>query len=162
MYQGLLKSPLGLIVIKRSDIGISAVEILDSEEPAFKEIIHPEIIIAQKQLLAYFSGDLKEFDLSFDLSGHPPFHLSVWQELQKIPYGETRSYSNIADALSSPGAVRAVGLANAKNPIAIILPCHRVIGKNGSLTGYAYGLETKKWLLSFELENSETKRGMLF
>jgi len=101
------------------------------------------------QLDAYFSGDLKEFTLELHLDG-TPFQRRVWEQLQLIPYGETRSYGELADAVGSPGASRAVGLANGKNPIGIIVPCHRVVGANGSLTGYGGGLDRKKRLLDFE------------
>ncbi len=101
------------------------------------------------QLSAYFAGDLKEFDLPLKLAG-TPFQQRVWQQLQRIPYGETWSYGKLADALGNPKASRAVGLANGKNPIGIIVPCHRVIGANGNLTGYGGGLERKKQLLDFE------------
>ena len=101
------------------------------------------------QLEVYFSGDLKEFTLELRLDG-TPFQRRVWEQLCLIPYGETRSYGELADALGSPGASRAVGLANGKNPIGIIVPCHRVVGANGSLTGYGGGLDRKKRLLDFE------------
>ncbi|WP_435225347.1 methylated-DNA--[protein]-cysteine S-methyltransferase [Streptomyces sp. Tue6028] len=104
---------------------------------------------AADQLEAYFRGELKEFTLELSLRG-TPFQCSVWDQLRRIPYGETRSYGDLADALGSPGASRAVGLANGKNPIGIIVPCHRVVGADGSLTGYGGGLDRKKRLLDFE------------
>ncbi|MGW0760587.1 methylated-DNA--[protein]-cysteine S-methyltransferase [Streptomyces sp. NPDC002814] len=104
---------------------------------------------AEDQLKAYFAGELKEFTLELRLHG-TPFQRTVWDQLRKIPYGETRSYGDLADALGNPGASRAVGLANGKNPIGIIVPCHRVVGAGGSLTGYGGGLERKRRLLEFE------------
>ena len=104
---------------------------------------------ATTQLQAYFAGELKEFTLELRLHG-TPFQRTVWDELRRIPYGETRSYGDLADALGNPGASRAVGLANGKNPIGIIVPCHRVVGANGSLTGYGGGLDRKQRLLDFE------------
>jgi methylated-DNA-[protein]-cysteine S-methyltransferase len=101
------------------------------------------------QLKAYFAGELKDFTLPLRLHG-TPFQRSVWDQLRKIPYGETRSYGQLAAALGNPGASRAVGLANGKNPIGIIVPCHRVIGAGGSLTGYGGGLPRKQRLLDFE------------
>ncbi|MEV0481414.1 methylated-DNA--[protein]-cysteine S-methyltransferase [Streptomyces sp. NPDC050508] len=101
------------------------------------------------QLQAYFAGELKEFTLQLRLHG-TPFQQTVWDKLRRIPYGETRSYGDLADALGKPGASRAVGLANGKNPIGIIVPCHRVVGANGSLTGYGGGLDRKQRLLDFE------------
>ncbi|KPI17055.1 Methylated-DNA--protein-cysteine methyltransferase [Actinobacteria bacterium OK074] len=103
----------------------------------------------EEQLKAYFAGELKEFTLQLTLNG-TPFQRDVWAQLQRIPYGETRSYGELADALGNPGASRAVGLANGKNPIGIIVPCHRVVGASGDLTGYGGGLDRKKRLLDFE------------
>ena len=104
---------------------------------------------AEEQLKAYFAGELKEFTLELRLHG-TEFQASVWRELRRIPHGETRSYGELADALGNPKASRAVGLANGRNPIGIIVPCHRVVGANGSLTGYGGGLERKQRLLDFE------------
>ncbi|WP_409468547.1 methylated-DNA--[protein]-cysteine S-methyltransferase [Streptomyces sp. HC307] len=103
----------------------------------------------EEQLQAYFAGELKEFTLELRLNG-TPFQRTVWDQLRRIPYGETRSYGELADALGNPHASRAVGLANGRNPIGIIVPCHRVIGANGGLTGYGGGLERKQRLLDFE------------
>lgn len=104
---------------------------------------------AVEQLRAYFEGDLKEFNLKLSPDG-TTFQKAVWNELGKIPYGSTSTYGQIAEAIKNPKASRAVGLANNKNPIPIIIPCHRVVGKNGALTGYAYGLEMKEFLLKLE------------
>lgn len=101
------------------------------------------------QLEVYFAGELKEFTLELRLSG-TPFQRGVWEQLRTIPYGETRSYGQLADALGSPTASRAVGLANGRNPIGIIVPCHRVVGADGGLTGYGGGLDRKQRLLDFE------------
>lgn len=106
----------------------------------------------EKQLKEYFKGQRNVFDLPLQMKG-TQFQQEVWQALQEIPYGETRTYSDIAVAIGRPKATRAVGMANHCNPLAIIVPCHRVIGKNGSLTGYAGGLEKKQALLA--LESSE-------
>ncbi|MFF3389372.1 methylated-DNA--[protein]-cysteine S-methyltransferase [Streptomyces sp. NPDC002669] len=102
-----------------------------------------------RQLDAYFAGELHEFDLPLHLGG-TPFQRSVWEQLRHIPYGETRSYGELAEILGKPGASRAVGLANGKNPVGIIVPCHRVIGASGGLTGYGGGLDRKQRLLAFE------------
>ncbi|MBA4861957.1 methylated-DNA--[protein]-cysteine S-methyltransferase [Streptomyces sp. PSKA54] len=101
------------------------------------------------QLKAYFAGELKEFTLPLQLHG-TPFQRTVWEQLRKIPYGETRSYGELAHELGNPKASRAVGLANGRNPVGIIVPCHRVVGADGSLTGYGGGLERKQQLLDFE------------
>ncbi|MGW2052195.1 methylated-DNA--[protein]-cysteine S-methyltransferase [Streptomyces sp. NPDC001858] len=103
----------------------------------------------EAQLEAYFAGELKEFTLELRLRG-TPFQRAVWAELRKIPYGETRTYGELAEALGNPSASRAVGLANGKNPVGIVVPCHRVIGAGGGLTGYGGGLERKQRLLDFE------------
>ncbi len=104
---------------------------------------------AADELRRYFAGERVQFSCPLDLHG-TPFQLMVWRELQQIPYGETRSYGEIAQAIGRPTASRAVGAANGANPVAIIVPCHRVIGSKGSLTGYGGGLPTKAWLLSLE------------
>ncbi|MFJ5933281.1 methylated-DNA--[protein]-cysteine S-methyltransferase [Streptomyces sp. NPDC003444] len=104
---------------------------------------------AVRQLDAYFAGDLTAFDLPLHLVG-TPFQLRVWERLSLIPYGETRTYGELAEELGNPGASRAVGLANGKNPVSIIVPCHRVVGAGGGLTGYGGGLDRKQRLLAFE------------
>ncbi|MEU4145545.1 methylated-DNA--[protein]-cysteine S-methyltransferase [Streptomyces parvulus] len=104
---------------------------------------------AREELTAYFEGGLTDFTLDLRLNG-TPFQRTVWDELRRIPYGETRTYGQLADTLGNPAASRAVGLANGRNPIGIIVPCHRVIGTGGSLTGYGGGLERKRRLLDFE------------
>jgi len=104
---------------------------------------------AVRQLRAYFDGALRIFDLPLDMQG-TPFQKQVWHELERIPYGETRSYMQIAVAVGAPKAVRAVGAANGANPIPIVVPCHRVIGTSGKLTGYGGGLPLKKRLLELE------------
>lgn len=108
---------------------------------------------AVDQLTAYFAGDLQEFDLDIEMAG-TEFQRKVWNALRTIPYGETRSYGEIAEQIGSPNAFRAVGLANGHNPIAVIVPCHRVIGANGSLTGFGGGLERKSALLELERETA--------
>ncbi|MBY8876776.1 methylated-DNA--[protein]-cysteine S-methyltransferase [Actinacidiphila acidipaludis] len=111
------------------------------DHPVFEQVV--------TQLAEYFAGERTGFDLDLRLSG-TPFQQRVWSALRDIPYGETVSYGELADVLGQPGASRAVGLANGKNPVGIIVPCHRVIGANGSLTGYGGGLDRKRWLLAFE------------
>lgn len=108
---------------------------------------------AVDQLNAYFAGELTDFDLELDLRG-TAFQRQVWQALLTIPFGETRSYGEIAEQIGAPGAARAVGLANGHNPIAIVVPCHRVIGASGSLTGYGGGLDRKRSLLALEMRHS--------
>jgi len=133
-----------------SDSGLRVVEFvpfhpLEGEQRDTDPVLRESVA----QLRAYFTRKLRHFDLPLDLQG-TPFQLRVWKALVKIPYGETRSYSQIAVAVNSPNAVRAVGAANGANPVAIIVPCHRVIGSDGKLTGYGGGLPLKKKLLELE------------
>ncbi|MEV6676772.1 methylated-DNA--[protein]-cysteine S-methyltransferase [Streptomyces erythrochromogenes] len=116
------------------------------ERVAAGEEPFPEVV---RQLAAYFAGELTEFDLPLRLEG-TAFQRSVWEQLARIPYGETWSYGELAAKLGKPNASRAVGLANGKNPVGIIVPCHRVIGASGSMTGYGGGVERKVRLLAFE------------
>jgi methylated-DNA-[protein]-cysteine S-methyltransferase len=108
---------------------------------------------ATQQLAEYFAGQRRHFDLPLALRG-TPFQEQVWQALTEIPYGATWSYGQLAERIGNPRAVRAVGLANGRNPISILVPCHRVIGADGSLTGYGGGLERKRWLLAHEGQHS--------
>ena len=110
-----------------------------------------------EQLTAYFAGSLAKFDVELQLVG-TKFQCRVWAALQKIPYGETRSYGQIAEQIGSPGASRAVGLANGRNPVGIIVPCHRVIGSGGALTGYGGGIDRKRTLLTLEHQNTAGTR----
>jgi methylated-DNA-[protein]-cysteine S-methyltransferase len=105
-----------------------------------------------RQLAEYFGGQRTDFDVPMTLAG-TPFQRTVWAALREIPYGQTRSYGELAEQIGRPGAARAVGLANGRNPIGIIVPCHRVVGATGSLTGYGGGLERKQYLLEFEYRN---------
>lgn len=107
------------------------------------------LVRAREELLAYFAGELREFRLPLAPSG-TPFQWQVWAALAEIPYGQTRTYGELAAAIGRPGAVRAVGQANHRNPLPIVLPCHRVVGKGGALTGYAGGLALKRALLRLE------------
>lgn len=119
----------------------------DENAVPFKETI--------AQLYAYFTGELHEFDLPLKATG-TPFQEMVWQALTSIPYGKTVSYKDIAEHVHLPKAARAVGMANGRNPISIIIPCHRVIGANGKLTGYGGGIHRKEWLLGHEHEDKQT------
>ena len=125
--------------------GFAAAEAKCEETPLIKK--------AALQLKKYFSGKLREFSLPLDMRG-TAFQIDVWNALQQIPYGETRSYKDIAALIDRPKAVRAVGLANNRNPVSIIVPCHRVIGHNGALVGYGGGLPLKRYLLNLESAGS--------
>ena len=115
----------------------------------------PVLVEAGRQLTAYFERDLKYFDLPMTLRG-TPFQRSVWAVLREIPYGETMFYGQLAERIGCPAGARAVGLANGRNPISIIVPCHRVVGATGNLTGYGGGLERKQHLLDFERRSGST------
>jgi methylated-DNA-[protein]-cysteine S-methyltransferase len=112
-----------------------------------------------EQLAAYFAGDLTEFDMPLHLHG-TPFQQRVWEALQEIPYGETTTYGELAVEIGRPSASRAVGLANGRNPVSVIVPCHRVVGSTGSLTGYGGGLDRKRYLLDFERKNRTTENAL--
>lgn len=147
-------SPYGPLTLVAADDGILCGLYMTEQrhrppEETFGVRDHSHFAEAEEQLEAYFAGELKEFTLELRLHG-TPFQQSVWEQLRRIPYGETRSYGDLAEALGNPGASRAVGLANGKNPIGIIVPCHRVVGASGGLTGYGGGLDRKKRLLDFE------------
>lgn len=161
MYIDYMDSPLGVIEIGASERGISQL-IFSGEEK--KPIKSNSITIAcQQQLAEYFSGQRKNFELPLDPYKGTEFQKAVWGCLNNIPFGQTRSYLEIAKMMDNVKAVRAVGGANGRNPISIIVPCHRVIGSNGSLTGYAGGIERKLWLLkheNIEVKNSKTNDGL--
>ncbi|MGW7557403.1 methylated-DNA--[protein]-cysteine S-methyltransferase [Streptomyces rimosus] len=123
-----------------------------------EDITEPPFAAVVRQLRAYFDGTLTDFDLPLAPRG-TPFQRRVWDALREIPYGATLSYGQLAERLGKPSAARAVGLANGKNPIGIIIPCHRVIGASGSLTGYGGGLDRKRRLLSFERGGAERGDG---
>jgi methylated-DNA-[protein]-cysteine S-methyltransferase len=141
------KSPIGTIRIQYSDRGLSALtfEKNDISPTGY----YPELEECKKQLDEYFAGKRREFNIPHDLNG-TDFQKSVWNELFKIRFGQTISYSLLARKLGNIKTIRAVANANAKNPLSIVVPCHRVIGTGGNLTGYAGGLWRKKWLLDHE------------
>ena len=156
-----LPTAFGNFEIIGSELGIQSVKLTQAPIPAeLPKTPHLEKCV--QQLKEYFAGERSEFDLELDWAGAPEFHRQVWSELLKIPYGHTSSYSRIADLLNNPKAVRAVGMANRNNPIAIIVPCHRVIAKNGQLHGYFYGLDMKRKLLQLENPQSFAEQGTLF
>ena len=148
IYKTYYKSPLGPIEIVGSRDSIIALDFADDMQPGNGELSFC-VKECLKQLDEYFKGQRKQFFLNLQPAG-TDFQKSVWRQLEKIPYGKTTSYRAIADILAKPNACRAVGSANGKNPIAIIIPCHRVIGSDGSLTGYGGGLWRKRWLIGFE------------
>ena len=153
-----MTSPVGELKLIASDHGLAGilwendkswrVPHLDSAVPANS---HPVLFETEMQLTEYFAGTRKKFTLPLDFTG-TEFNKKVWQALLAIPYGETRTYGQLAKQLGDPSLARAVGAANGKNPISIVAPCHRVIGANGKLTGFAGGLNVKAFLLNLESE----------
>lgn len=146
-----MESPVGPLVLTAEGESLTALAFSDEPANGTKSDEPPPVLIeARRQLLAYFAGDLQLFDLPRAARG-TPFQQRVWAELTWIPYGTTASYGEIARRLGmAAGGSRAVGLANGSNPIAIVVPCHRVIGSDGTLTGYAGGLDRKRFLLGLE------------
>ena len=153
-----MDSPIGVLTLAARDgllVGVhmeaqrhppTGTEHWHRDDVAFGEVI--------PQLRAYFAGELREFDLPLELNG-TPFQCRVWSALREIPYGSTISYGELARRVGNERASRAVGLANGRNPVSIVVPCHRVIGADGSLTGYGGGLDRKSWLLAHELEHGK-------
>lgn len=164
--QSFVSSPVGLLSLKASEQGLthlqvedlaqlnpvvvveSSVNLLPATNEAYLQAQH-HINDTVAQLTEYFAGIRQSFSVSLAPKG-TEFQHQVWQALRELPFGQHCSYSDIANTIGRPKAVRAVGAANGANPIAIIVPCHRVIGKGGKLTGYAYGLDMKQWLLNLE------------
>ncbi|NHJ02956.1 MAG: methylated-DNA--[protein]-cysteine S-methyltransferase [Candidatus Heimdallarchaeota archaeon] len=150
------KSPVGFLKIKANQEGITSLEFVDEEFiENLKTIEDPILSKCVAELGEYFKGERRVFSLPLAHEG-TSFQKKVWNELLKIPFGETRSYKDIAIKIGNENASRAVGLANNKNPIVIIIPCHRVIGSNKKLIGYGGGLWRKEWLLEHERKNSAT------
>ena len=153
----IVESPVGKLKLVSSDAGLAAI-LWQDDDPArvplgamIEDDGHPVLRETARQLVAYFAGTLRRFSVPLDFRG-THFQKRVWAALLAIPFGETRSYGAIARAIGRPGASRAVGAANGRNPISIIAPCHRVIGANGALTGFAGGLAAKQRLLEMERE----------
>jgi O-6-methylguanine DNA methyltransferase len=175
-----IDTPLGTMVAAATDKGLAMLE-FGSLEQLKKDVdhvakalqtdwvmqqhsIHHRVLLQTiRELEAYFAGSLKIFTVPLDLSAlGNEFARSVWQTLLQIPYGVTWTYKQQAEIMNNPLAIRAIASANGRNPIAVIVPCHRVIGSNGSLTGYAGGVEKKRWLLLMERNNSPVQAGKLF
>ena len=149
-----INTPLGEIRLTATDRGLTALDFLNSAkrlsaEQTEPDETHPILLRAEKQLAEYFAGKRKSFDLRLAPKG-TIFQLKAWQELQKIPYGQTISYAEQATRVGDVKKARAVGMANGRNPLPISIPCHRVIGKDGTLTGFSAGLSIKEFLLNLE------------
>ena len=165
VYYSVFDSPLGRMFIKGDGQFVTGLYLPHHKgwqrpDPTWQESAAP-FSAACQQLAEYFAGNRQEFDVPLKLAG-TPFQRRVWQELVRIPYGTTITYAQLAQRVGKPTASRAVGGANARNPISIIVPCHRVIGADGKLTGYAGGVDKKQWLLAWERGATAAERGYLF
>lgn len=166
IVQTSIDSPLGKMVLGATPNGLAGVWFTDQRHlpPTLdsaldfksaphawpRDDFHPTLVKAARQLAEFFAGKLTEFDLPLDVHGGTLFQQSVWRALLKIRHGQIASYGQIARQIDNPAAVRAVGMAVGRNPLGVIIPCHRVLGADGSLTGYAGGLQRKTWLLNHE------------
>ncbi len=166
IVQTAIESPLGVMVLAATPVGLAGAWFTDQRHlpkaldavPDFKSMphnwprddAHPTLLKAARQLAEFFAGRRQAFDLTYDISGGTLFQQSVWRALLKIGHGQTSSYGRVAREIDNPAAVRAVGMAVGRNPLGVLIPCHRVLGANGSLTGYAGGLHRKVWLLNHE------------
>ncbi|HPE76492.1 MAG TPA: methylated-DNA--[protein]-cysteine S-methyltransferase [Draconibacterium sp.] len=159
IFKTTIETPVGYLELTSDQHFLLSVSF--AENNGMMTDIQPDILKESvQQITEFFEGTRKEFDLKLKPAG-TDFQLKVWEEVKKVPFGKTVSYLDIAIKTGSKNNTRAVGLANGKNPIPIIIPCHRIIGTNGKLTGYAGGLERKKWLLQHESQFSE-REGFLF
>lgn len=158
MESAFMQTPLGIAKLEGDADGLASVTVLDDDAAAITPIIPEVLEDAVYQLKEYFEGNRQTFDLELNPNG-TDFQKKVWEALLDIPFGKTSSYMQLSKTLGDPKAIRAVAAANGKNPLWIVVPCHRVIGSDGSLTGYAGGLHRKKWLLEHE---SPAKQQSLF
>src|SRR5690554_377319 len=174
IYTMEIQTPLGPMLAGATSEGVCLVEFanrihLGREFIELQRLLNASIILGrnthldqlENELKEYFEGKRKTFSVTLHTPGNE-FSQSVWKTLQNIPYGKTISYKEQAELMSNPKAIRAIATTNGRNRLAIIIPCHRVIGSNGTMTGYAAGIEKKKWLLKFEREHSEKEEGYLF
>ncbi|AXK80575.1 methylated-DNA--[protein]-cysteine S-methyltransferase [Pseudolabrys taiwanensis] len=157
-----MDSPVGALTLIANEAGLSAV-LWQNDDPKRVRVgdlvaapEHPVLIQAERELSEYFAGKLASFSVPLDATG-TPFQKKAWAALLTIPYGETRSYGALARQLGNPKASRAVGAANGRNPLSIIVPCHRAIGADGALTGFAGGLDAKRYLLALEAGNTSAR-----
>jgi methylated-DNA-[protein]-cysteine S-methyltransferase len=160
-----MTTPVGTLTLVANDGGLAAI-LWENDRPARVRLhvvgeddTHPVLVETERQLNEYFAGRRTRFELKLNPSG-TPFQRAVWNALLTIPFGETRSYAQIAQQIGHPTAVRAVGAANGRNPVSIVTPCHRVIGASGALTGFAGGLDVKAQLLAFESGQAPLVEGL--
>lgn len=154
IYQKIIDSPVGRLQLVASDKGLCAINFVKANaKSAGASGDHPVLAQAEKQLAEYFAGSRKTFDLKLDMQGSV-FQQKAWRALQQIPYGKTMSYGEQAECVGDKKKARAVGAANGKNPLCIVIPCHRVIGASGALTGFGGGLKIKEYLLEHEKKHA--------
>jgi methylated-DNA-[protein]-cysteine S-methyltransferase len=161
----IIDSPIGKLKLVASDKALVAI-LWENDKPRRVRLSglivngqHPVLLETERQLKEYFAGKRKEFSIALEMTG-TQFQKDVWEALLAIPFGETRSYAQLAKQLGNPRATRAVGAANGRNPLSIIVPCHRVIGSSGKLTGFAGGLEVKAQLLSLESNGTPIRKSL--
>ncbi len=157
MHKSYLNTPIGLICLEAEKEGVTKIFFSDGEIELVTSESNPILDWAKSELGQYFEGKLKDFSFPIILHG-TVFQQQVWKLLQEVPFGKTKSYLEMSKLYGNTKAIRALGTANGKNPIAIVLPCHRVIGSNGDLVGYSGGLWRKQWLLNHEAETSGQQR----
>lgn len=156
-----MASPIGLLEIRGSSAGISAIRLSGLRDVPDVPVPEP-LVSCVEQLSEYFDGKRHNFDLPLDFGSATDFFTAVWHQLLLIPFGNTSTYQDIAIKLGNKGAVRAVGMANSRNPLAIVVPCHRCIARSGQLQGYVYGLDIKRYLLEHEHARTFTQQAKLF
>ena len=149
-FTGPCQTPLGILLVTVTTDAVVSVRFAEDNGEHTRVGTSPLLEQAVHQIEEYFQGERREFDLPLDLSQGTEFQKVVWQDLMEIPFGEKRSYAELAVSSGSKGAARAVGAACSRNPLLLLVPCHRVLGSDGSLTGFAAGVEMKKWLLDHE------------
>lgn len=153
MYYDYLDTPIGRLLLIVDSLGVRHIDFQNTRYPTLInkqwQQSSTKLHNVREQLIAYFTDELKDFNLPLNPVG-TPFQLKVWEQLRKIPYGETISYGELARRVGNPNASRAVGAANGRNPLPIVIPCHRVIGNNGSMTGFGGGIDVKQKLLALE------------
>lgn len=158
VYYSECQSPLGMLTLTGNGEALTGLYMENQKHrpalPAHSQRDDGRFTVVREQLAAYFAGELQRFDVRLDAAG-TVFQQRVWQTLADIPFGATETYGGLAARLGKPSASRAVGLANGRNPIGIIVPCHRVLGASGALTGYGGGLARKQWLLAHEQTQSD-------
>lgn len=162
MFQSLFQTPFGIAILKASELGLTEFTFDVDDTKSVNEDPNEHIKQAKTEIDEYFNQKRNSFNVPLDLSSGSPFYQKVWQELLNIPYGTTTSYKKLSIKIGDVKAIRAVGTANGRNPIAIIVPCHRVIGSDGSLTGYAHGLDMKRRLLHLEQPQAMGLQASLF